>query len=257
MFTGETRERTRAALVSAAHADPDISGAAHLGSAAVSHLDAWSDVDLALCVSPQAQMNEVLASWTERLYRVHEAVTHFDVHRGEILYRVFLLRNTLQVDLSFWPANEFRAVGPKFKLIFGTANGPRISPGVSASELVGMAWLYALHVRSSIARSRFLQAEYMLSGMKSQTIALACLRHGLNAVQGRGFDDLPDDQKQEFIKCCPSSLSAAELQRAFQITMRRLLAEIRDADETLATKIEPTLAAIAQLGNLSSPGEPG
>jgi hypothetical protein len=48
-----------------------------------------------------------------------------------------------------------------------------------------MAWLYALHVRSSIARTRPLQAEHMLSGMRDNVLALTCKRHDLVSVQGR------------------------------------------------------------------------
>ena len=88
-------------------------------------------------------------------------VASYDLRRGDILYRVFLLDNTLQIDLSFWPATELRATGPKFSLIFGAAGDTIPSPIPDSKDLIGMAWLYALHVRSSIARSRFLQAEHM------------------------------------------------------------------------------------------------
>src|SRR5439155_21414282 len=95
MFTKAQREQLRAALVSAAQADPKFTGAAHLGSAAVDRLDDWSDIDLALCVSPKEQLEEVIAAWTSRMYREHGAVAHCDVKRGDTLYRVFLLQNTL------------------------------------------------------------------------------------------------------------------------------------------------------------------
>src|SRR5947207_15079254 len=145
MFTREEREQIRAALVSAAQEEPKFTGAVHFGSAAADRLDNWSDVDLALCISAEGELEEVIAAWTSRLYRDHRAVAHCDVKRGDTLYRVFLLHNTLQVDISFWPAGEFRAVGPKFKLIFGVANEPHPSPAGNPSELIGLAWLYALH----------------------------------------------------------------------------------------------------------------
>lgn len=44
-----------------------------------------------------------------------------DVLHGEALYRVFLLADTLQVDLSFWPATDFGAIGSGFRLLFGAA----------------------------------------------------------------------------------------------------------------------------------------
>ena len=141
MFSRDEREQIRTALVRAAQADSNVTGAAHLGSAAADRLDDWSDIDLALCVSHDAAVDGVIATWTARMYRDHEAIAHCDVRRGETLYRVFLLRNTLQVDLSFWPADRFTATGPKFKLIFGNANEPRLSVGDNAASKVGdMMW---------------------------------------------------------------------------------------------------------------------
>jgi hypothetical protein len=246
MFSRDEREHIRAALVCAAQADSNITGAAHLGSAAADRLDDWSDIDLALCLSRDAVVDDVVASWTARMYSDHEAVAHCDVRRGETLYRVFLLRNTLQVDLGFWPADRFRATGPTFKLIFGIANEPQPPLTDDAAELTGLAWLYGLHVRSSIARRRLLQAEYMLSNMRNRVIALACLREGLSTSEGRGFDDLSIDQRSRFVECYPSALNAEELQRAFQRTTSALLNEIRLRDSDLAENIGPTLIEISR-----------
>ena len=245
MFSREEREQIRAELVRAARADSMISGAAHLGSAAADRLDDWSDIDLALCLSPNAVADEVIAAWTTRMYDDHGAIAHCDVRRGDTLYRVFLLRNTLQVDISFWPADGFRATGPKFKLIFGIPNEPRPPAADSAAELIGFAWLYGLHLRSSIERRRLLQAEYMLSNMRNRVIALACLREGLSTSEGRGFDDLSKDEISRFAECYPAGLSADELQRAFQQTSSTLLDEIRLRSRDLAERIGPTLIEIA------------
>jgi hypothetical protein len=189
-------------------------------------------------------LNEVLIDWTTRLYRDHAAVANYDVRRGDILYRVFLLDNTLQVDLSFWPTNELRAVGRKFSLIFGAVGGPISVPAPDSKDLIGMAWLYALHVRSSIARSRMLQAEYMLSGMRDNVLALMCKRHGVVAVQGRGLDELSEEQKARATECLARSLEPVELKRAFRLTVDALLEEVRCADPGLATKLEGTLRSI-------------
>jgi hypothetical protein len=45
-----------------------------------------------------------------------------------------------------------------------------------AEAIIGMAWLYALHARSCIARRKLWQAEYMISGIRDNALALACLR---------------------------------------------------------------------------------
>jgi hypothetical protein len=241
VFTSQKREQIRGELIAAAKADSRIVGAAHLGSAAIGLEDRWSDIDLALGLALNADLNQVLADWTTRLYRDYAAVANYDVGRGDILYRVFLLDNTLQVDLSFWPAGELRAIGPKFSLIFGAAGEPIAAPVPDSKDLIGMAWLYALHVRSSIARSRLLQAEHMLSGMRDNVLALTCKRYGVAAVQGRGLDDLPEEQKARAGECLARSLESAELKRAFRVTTHALLEELRCLDSDLAAKLEGPL----------------
>ena len=245
VFTSQKREQIRGELVAAAKADPRIGAAAHLGSAALGQLDRWSDIDLAIGLAPDAKLNHVLDDWTTRLYRDYAAVANHDVRRGDILYRVFLLDNTLQVDLSFWPANQLRALGPKFSLIFGVAGEPISAPAPDSSDLIGMAWLYALHVRSSFARARLLQAEYMLSGMRDNVLALMCGRHGVSAVQGRGLDELAEPEKTRAAECLARSLEPVELKRAFRLTVDALLQEVRYVDPNFAARLEGTLKSIA------------
>ncbi len=245
IFTADERERLRDELVSAAQSDPNLCGAAHTGSAAAARLDRWSDIDLALCLAPGASHEGVVAEWTGRLYRDHGAVAHVDVSRGATLYRVFLLRNTLQVDISFWPRGDFGAFGPNFRLVFGEANPPQPAPQPEAHALIGMAWLYALHLRSSLERGRVLQAEYMLSGMRSQIGELTCLRCGVLAMQGRGLDDLPAVERDAAAASVPRSLEPTELERAFRNAMQVLLKEIRHVDPELEARLSGPLKDMA------------
>jgi hypothetical protein len=126
MFTTEERERLRADLLEYAAGDERISGAAVTGSAADSREDEWSDIDLAFGVSVGANLQAVISDWTAHLYDRHLALHHFDVLSGSWTYRVFLLHNTLQVDLAFVVETEFRALAPTFRLMFGQANPPGI-----------------------------------------------------------------------------------------------------------------------------------
>src|SRR3954471_8626471 len=117
VFTADERERRRASLVAAVREDGRIVGAAHTGSAALGREDRWSDIDLALSIAADAGMDDVVADWTRRLYEEHGAVAHHDIWYGATRFRVFLLADTLQVDLAFWHDGEFGAIGPSFRLI--------------------------------------------------------------------------------------------------------------------------------------------
>jgi predicted nucleotidyltransferase len=241
MFTPEDRTRLRDALVAAARADPRITAAALTGSASAGAEDRWSDIDLALSIAGGADPGPVVADWTDRVYREGGAVHHLDVYRGDVLFRVFLLASTLQVDIAFWPAAEFGAIGPTFRLLFGSANDRPLPAAPTAAGLIGMGWLYALHARSSIERGRAWQAEYMVSGMRDQVLALACLRHGLPAVEGRGADRLPPGVAAALAAGLVRSLEAAELRRAFGVVTEALIAEVGLADAGLAERLTAPL----------------
>ena len=244
LFTPAQRERLREELIAAASGDPRVTGVAVTGSAAGGTPDRWSDIDLALGVAPAADMGAVMADWTARMYRSHGAVHHLDVARGATVYRVFLLRDTLQVDIAFAPAAEFGAVGPTFRLVHGTAVGPRPAPARDPQELMGMCWLYALHVRSSILRGRPWQAEYMISAMRDHALALCCLRHGLPAQEARRVDCLPADAIAVAAGGLVRSLDAAELWRAFRAVTDALTIEVGHADPDLAKRLAGPLAML-------------
>jgi hypothetical protein len=237
MFTIEERERLRDELVAAAKADGRIIGAALTGSAAASAEDEWSDIDLAFGLAPDADQAEVIADWTDRMYRNHGVVHHTDLARRGTIYRVFLLANTLQIDIAFAPAAEFGAYAPTFKLLFGEAVDQEQAREPAALDLIGMGWLYALHARSSIARGRTWQAEYMISGVRDHVLALACLRHGVPSSQGRGLHLLPAATTEPIAETLVRNLEPDELTRAFRAAVAVLLSEIKQVDQELARRL--------------------
>ena len=245
VYTIEERERLRDALVETARADARISGAAITGSGAVGATDRWSDLDLAFGIAEPLQMLETLSDWTDLMYSNHGALHHMDVAFGAAVYRVFLLGNTLQVDLAFFPAGEFGATHATFQLLFGAAvERPRVAPPTAAS-LINWGWLYALHARSCVERGRRWQAEYMISGVRDQTLALAALRHGLPAEQGRGMDRLPAAVTDPLEGALVQRLDAGELKRAFRVATDGLLGEIDYADPELAERLRKPLLELA------------
>jgi hypothetical protein len=246
MFTSDDRARLRSRLLDLAGTDNRITGAAVTGSAADSREDEWSDVDLAFGVGAAADLPTVLSDWTAHMYDHHHALHHLDVMSGAWTYRVFLLANTLQVDLAFVIETEFRALAPTFRLIFGKANEPRHPSPPQAGPIVGMAWLYALHARSCMARRKLWQAEYMISGIRDNALALACLRHNLSIAHGRGIDLLPVGVAAQFEESLVRQLSPAELSRSFKAVVCGLLHEIRSTDADLELRLRSALTQLAE-----------
>ncbi len=247
MFTPEERAQLRSELLEFGKGDARITGAAITGSLAADGEDEWSDIDLAFGVAQSAEVPQVLSDWTAHLYQTHSILHHFDVKAGAWTYRVLLLANTLQVDLAFVAADEFRPLAPTFRLVFGSANEPRHIPSPEASDLIGMGWLYALHVRSAIARNRLWQAEYMIHGMRDQALALACVSRGLRAIHGRGFHLLPREITGRFERTLVRELTQPDLIHAFCEVTAAFLSEIKNTDPELGRRLEGGLIELTEI----------
>ncbi|WP_345605391.1 nucleotidyltransferase domain-containing protein [Pseudonocardia adelaidensis] len=241
VFTEGTRGRLQETLLDRARRDGRIAAAALVGSTASGRQDRWSDIDLALRVGANVDRDAVVADRTDLMRREHSAVDHLDVIRADTLYRVFLRADTLQVDISFWPFDRFRPTGPRFVLVFGEALDGDVAPPAPATRLVGWTWLHALHARPAIGPGRIWQAEHMIGGMREHVIALACLRHDLATVQGRGVDDLPRAVTAPLAATLVRSPDPAEVHRAFAATCALLVDEVALVDEAVAARVGPVL----------------
>ncbi len=231
-------------MVAAARADERIIGAAITGSAALGNQDEWSDVDLFFGVVDETSLAGALADMTALMYRDHGALHHFDVIAGPATYRVFLLANTLQVDLAFTPASSFGAAAPSFKVLFGDPVERPYAMPPKAMSLLDYGWLYALHARSCIERGKVWQAEYMIHTVRDHVLAAACVRHGVPAREGRGMDKLPAEEKRRFEGAIVRSLEIDELRRAMRAAVRLLIEEIAAADPAVGARVEPALIEI-------------
>lgn len=246
MFTRDERQDLLDQLVAVARGDGQVEAAALVGSAARDGEDLWSDIDLALRIAADQAPERVAGQWTQLMYQQHQAVAHLDVWSGSTLFRVFLLRSSLQIDVSFWRSDTFAQSGGPFRLLFGEANEP-VAPSMSdPAAVLGMGWLYALHVRSSIARGRHLQAVFMINGMRDQVVFLACLRNSLPAHDGRGADDLPRDVRQLIADAIPRALDQPELIRTFGAATDALLFEARQLDPAQASALEEPLRELVR-----------
>lgn len=246
MFTPTERARLREELIADARADDHVVGAALVGSAATGREDAWSDIDLVLQIARDVDPDTVAARWTERLYE-RGAVDHLDVIAGGVLYRVFLLASSLQIDLSFWPEDSFRGTVPGFELLFGTPQPATTPNDPDTGHLIGMGWRYALHARSAIARSRTWQAAMMLDQLRDEILALACTRHGLNPHHGREADLLPAALLDALGRARASTVTGAELARSHRALLEVFADEVAEHDPALASRLAAPLRELAAL----------
>lgn len=254
MFTPAARDQLLAELLSRARADPSVSKAALVGSAARGATDRWSDIDLALGLAPGTDPTAAAAGWTARLGELVRIADHLDLWSGPALYRVFLTDDSLQVDLSFWPADDLSSTGEPFALIFGSAPPVRVPAEPELEPIIGWAWLYALHTRSALARRRHWQALQMLDGLRGQLVALTCLRHNLPGHQGRGVDRLPAAVLADLRSTLPARPDPAPLTDAFAAAVGLLLAEAAHVDPELAARLHAPLSTLLQTagGHLQS-----
>jgi hypothetical protein len=236
VFTVEQRDALREHVLRLAEEDGRVVAGAVVGSLAVGGGDRFSDVDLTFGIVGHVPVTEVLDDWTTALAAELAAVQLADLERGPATYRVFLLPDALQLDLSMTPAAQFRPAGPRFRLLFGeTAAGEPGAPPPAgelfiptppvAGDLFGWGVIYALHARACIERRRVWQAEHYVGAVRDHALSLACLRQGLPAVQARGYDDLPAETLARFGETHAGAAEPGALRAALAASVRALMRE--------------------------------
>ena len=243
MFTVEQRDALRDRLLRLAEEDERVVAGAAVGSLAVDGGDRFSDLDLTFSIADNVPVADVLNDWTRTLIDERDAVHLADLERGPTTYRVFLLPDALQFDLSMTPAAQFRPAGPRFRLLFGaTAAGESAGPTPAvAGDLFGWGVIYALHARACIERGRVWQAEHYVGAVRDHALSLACLRQGLPAVQARGYDDLSAETLTRFEDAHVRAVERGALRAALAASVLALMREGAEARlphaETVAQRL--------------------
>jgi hypothetical protein len=242
VFTVEQRDALRERVLRLGEEDERVVAGAVVGSLAVDGGDRFSDVDLTFGLADHVQVADVLDDWTRTLFEELDAVQLADLERGPTTYRVFLLPDALQLDLSMTPAAQFRPAGPRFRLLFGetaadefetptspVAGGLFIPTPEVARDIFGWGVIYALHARACIERGRVWQAEHYVGAVRDHALSLACLREGQPAVQARGYDDLPAETLARFEDAHVGALQPGTLRVALAASVLALMREGADA----------------------------
>jgi hypothetical protein len=227
VFTVAQRDAVRERLLRLAEGDERVVAGAAVGSLAVDSGDRFSDLDLTFGIDDRVPVADVLDDWTRTLVDELDAVHLADLERGPTTYRVFLLPDALQFDLSMTSAAQFRPAGPRFRLLFGeTAAGDTEAPKPPVpGELFGWGVIYALHARACIERGRVWQAEHYVGAVRDHALTLACLRQGRPAVQARGHDDLSADTLARFDDAHVGAVEPDALRRALAASVSALVHE--------------------------------
>jgi len=255
VFTVQQRDALRERVLRLAEEDDRVVAAAAVGSLAVDDADRFSDLDLTFGIADHVPVNDVLDDWTTRLIDELGAVRLADLERRTTVYRVFLLPDALQLDLSMTPATLFRPAGPRFRLLFGETRAAESEaptpPGdlfiptpTTAGDLFGWGVIYALHARACIERRRLWQAEHYVGAVRDHALSLACLRHGLPAGQGRRYDDLPAQTLARFEATHVGAIEPAELRAALAASVLALMREGTGADLLSANVVAERLAEL-------------
>ncbi|HKE54326.1 MAG TPA: nucleotidyltransferase domain-containing protein [Actinomycetota bacterium] len=253
MFTVEQRDALLERMLMFGEGDERVVAGAIVGSLAAGAGDRYSDVDLTFAITEGVPVADVLEEWTRRLVDELDAVALVDLERGPTTYRVFVLPDALQLDLSMTPAAQFRPAGPRFRLAFGEAVAGESEAGVGglfittpadAEDIFGWGVIYALHARACIGRGRLWQAEHYVGAVRDHALSLACLREGVTAVQARGFDDLSVLTRARFDGTHVRALEPAALRTALASSATALIQEGRGAGLPNAQAVADRLADI-------------
>ncbi|HWV24903.1 MAG TPA: hypothetical protein VNZ58_12000 [Thermomicrobiales bacterium] len=248
MFTDEDRHGILARIIGIGRADARVTGAALIGSLARGAADSWSDIDITFGVTEGTGLADILDDWMATLDAGCDVVDSFDLPAGPSIYRVMLLRNGLELNISVTPASEFRVRGTAVRMLFGESQQMDDLAAPDPHFLAGLTWHNILHARVSIARQQGLHAEYWLSAARDHTLELACIRLGLPSVHGRGFSALPPALVQRVEAGLTRSFDAAELERALRIVTDCYLEELRLLDPARHERLKPMLAGTDRAG---------
>jgi hypothetical protein len=258
MFTVEQRDALRERVLGLAEEDERVVAGALVGSLAVDGADRFSDLDLTFGIADHVRVADVLDDWARTLIDELDAVHLAELERGPTTYRVFLLPDALQLDLSMTPAARFRPAGPRFRLLFGETTAgesetstPPAPPGdlfistpAVAEDIFGWGVIYALHARACIERGRVWQAEHYVGAVRDHALSLACLRQGLPAVQARGYDDLSAETLARFEHAHVSAIDPGALRAALAISVLALMREGTEARLPHADTVARRLAEL-------------
>ena len=266
LFTHGERQRVLDTLLDALKDDGRIAGALVVGSGAVGFKDDFSDVDLAVVIASEADVEPVFRDWDGKIRALFPVVTRFETHYGPnaFLYG-FLLENFLELDIGFVCLNNLVARRPHWQIAFDRSG--KIQSIMEASlvnkfepkapdyyqHYLNSVWHYIMHSAICVRRKQSWRAVYYLGMVRQQTLELAGLRLGLETKNFRQVDQLPSDILLPLQQSFPSELNPEKIMHAIQTASQCFFNEVAagtgQSDNILTNRLQNKMQLFLELIN--------
>lgn len=236
VFTAQQRQDVANRLLGAAEESEELIAGAVVGAAAAGALDALTGIDLMFAAAPDLTIGEVRDIWGERMYREFGAIHH----TGDDAGVVYLLPDLLTARTAIVPAARFGPrQGEPFHQVFGQVV-PQPAARYRTTDLVGPAWLAALHTRAALLRGDGASAARALGDLREALIALAGARTGAPP----GYLEPADRDRIRATET--GSRDAGTVAKAFGLAVQLLDAELQAVAPAVADAVAlPLLEEIA------------
>ncbi len=256
LYTPQERQKILDLLIAALQTDNRITGAILVGSGSVGFDDEYSDIDMAIIVAAEDDVDPVSQEWLARFEELLPVAHHFIFSRAPNVYLYgFMLENFLELDISFQSISDLSARRERWKVAFDRTG--KIEPFMQASwanrtepdlretyfRWLNSIWHYVLHIGLCVKRGHLWRARHYLEQLRDRTVELAGLNNGLNTSNFRQVDQMPDDFRIALQETLVSELESDEILRALRAATRCFFKQAHALDEKLDFDYSSSLAA--------------
>jgi hypothetical protein len=232
-------------LVDALQEDQRIAGAVLVGSGAVGFLDEESDLDVVAAVASAHDATAVYQEWGPLLEQRLPVVYRGQAGPFQLAHRLHgvLLDaggSLLELDFSFTPVTDLRALRPRWKLLFdrtGEVHARMVSPAPETPPLAASLQLFdqacacVLQCRKALRRGRTWNAALALHELQERTLRIACRVRFEEARDYSGAERFADDLPPDLLAAMAATnvpVERAALTRALRQATAVMLAEARE-----------------------------
>lgn len=244
MYSIQDRNYVQNLIIELSKNDTRITDCAIVGSESVGENDKFSDIDLTFGVKNDINISQILNEWNDLMSERFDANVLFDLPYEESIYRVYLLPNALQVDLSFTPHKNFGAITTRFKLLFGQSSEREQKRPPELPNVFGYCVLYALKSRCSTERKKYRQSFHYLNELRNNLMILKCLTLKTNPFDGRSYDELPISFLNKIKRTLAKDVKQSDLNNSLK-NLTTILTEEAELLNTLKYKFEDELKLIS------------